>query len=125
MMAGIVRVMKSENSHLSAKQPHFDALPTKYYTFDSQFAANIYMQTPEEGGCLELWDVDALKPGEHTPKDWRSKLPPSIQIQAKMGDLILFNCRRPHAIGEFNGSQRISLQMFIGFSKGEPLLLWN
>ncbi len=125
MMAGIIRVAKPEYSHLGAAQPHFDALPEIYGVLDAQIAANIYLRTNRTGGHLELWDVPPLNPNFVVPSNWRSELPASIKIMPKTGDLILFNCRKPHAVGAFSDDTRISLQMFIGKKNGQPLLAWN
>lgn len=125
MLAGIGRITKAELSAMSAEQPHFDALPARFGALDAQFAANIYLRVPPLGGELELWDVPPMDPLAKTPADWRSELPPSVKIAPQLGDLILFNCRRPHAIGAFTGEDRVSVQMFLGYRKGEALLLWN
>lgn len=125
MLAGICRISYSEMSHLSADQPHFDALPEKFCFLDEQFAANIYLEVPKEGGELELWDVPAMSPLSEAPDDWRSELPPSILIKPELGDLIIFNCRRPHAIERFDAGLRITMQTFIGYRKNKGLLIWN
>lgn len=125
MMAGIVRVTQSHLSHLGAAEPHFDALPPRYAQLATQFAANIYLQVPTEGGDLELWDVEPLEPGAQTPRLWRKVLPEPVVIQPQRGDLILFNCRRPHAVRSFEGQPRISAQMFIGQKPNGHLVMWN
>ena len=125
MLAGIGRITRASHSHLSAVQPHFDALPIKYARLDVQLAANIYLRVPNSGGELELWDVSPLSPYSEVPKDWRSELPTSLKIKPRLGDLIIFNCRRPHAISEFSEGDRVTVQMFIGYEKGKSLQLWN
>lgn len=125
MLVGIVRIAKPEFSHLGAAQPHFDALPETYGVLDAQIAANIYLRTNSIGGYLELWDVPPLDPCFVVPPDWRAGLPSSIKIMPQTGDLILFNCRKPHTIGAFSDACRISLQMFIGKQNGKPLFAWN
>jgi 2OG-Fe(II) oxygenase superfamily len=125
MRAGILRLMRSEFSHLGAEQPHFDALPSKYCRLDAQLAANIYLKTPSIGGELEIWDVPPLEPLGEAPLNWRSKLPVPTKLSPHMGDLIIFNCRKPHAVRAFEGEPRISAQMFIGYQEGRALQLWN
>ncbi|WP_186647788.1 2OG-Fe(II) oxygenase [Fluviispira vulneris] len=125
MLTGIARISSESLSYLSEIQPHFDALPLKYAEFDKQLAANIYLNTPEDGGELELWNSLDLTPLTQVPKNWREKLPPSIKIKPKKGDLIIFNCRKPHAICAFKGKERITIQVFIGYKEGMPLMLWN
>ena len=125
MMAGIGRITKANLSHLSAEQPHFDALPNKFANLDLQLAANIYLKVPTSGGELELWDVPAVDPLAQVPEDWRGQLPDSYKISPAIGDLVMFNCRRPHAIGVFEGEDRVSMQLFIGHIKNQSLMLWN
>ncbi|AMC34034.1 2OG-Fe(II) oxygenase [Janthinobacterium sp. B9-8] len=125
MLAGIVRISKAEQSYLSALEPHFDALPPKYAELDAQLAANIYLKVPDVGGELEIWDIPALTPFTQAPEQWRAQLPVPIKIKPKQGDLVIFNCRKPHAICAFLGEDRITTQMFMGYQLEKPLLLWN
>jgi hypothetical protein len=125
MLAGIARITKADLSHLSADQPHFDALPEGIAKLDQQFAANIYLKVPDTGGELEVWDVKPVDPLSATPCDWRGELPRSQLVKPKVGDLILFNCRRPHAVAAFKGEDRVTVQMFIGYKNGQPLQMWN
>jgi hypothetical protein len=125
MLTGIARITRADISQLSAEQPHFDALPESYARLDAQFAANIYLKMPKSGGDLEIWDVPPLNPKTSVPDDWRSQLTLPVRVKPLLGDLIIFNCRRPHAVCEFRGSDRVSMQTFIGYRKEEPLQLWN
>lgn len=125
MLAGIGRITLSKYSHLSAEQPHFDALPEAVAKLDAQLAANIYLKVPSRGGELELWDVPPTEPLMSVPKDWRAILPPSQLIAPKKGEMIIFNCRRPHAIREFSGVNRVTMQVFLGYQEARPLQLWN
>jgi hypothetical protein len=125
MLAGIVRITRSEHSIEAALQPHFDALPTRYKSFEAQLAANIYLHMSKEGGYLEIWDVEPLPPTTEVPIDWRRELPESLKIYPRVGELIIFNSRKPHAVGAFEGPPRISIQMFIGYNEGCALQLWN
>lgn len=126
MRAGVIRLMQAEHSHLSDEQPHYDALPLEIAKLDSQLAANIYLKTPKGlGGELELWDVTPLEPMTVVPDNWRESLPTSIKIKPEQGDLVIFNCRLPHAISSFSIGERITAQVFIGFQKGKGLMLWN
>jgi len=125
MVSGIGRISGHALSHLSAVQPHFDALPTTYADLERQFAANIYLRLPTRGGALEVWDVPSLNPLSMPPKEWRAALPPPLRIAPQLGDLIIFNCRKPHAIQEFATGVRITAQTFIGYQSGAPLMVWN
>lgn len=129
MLAGMCRITRPNSATLSNNQPHFDALPTRYAKLDVQLAANIYIRMPKVGGELELWDVESLNPLSQTPLDWRAELPEPHIITPKTGELIIFNCRKPHAIRSFEGTpdiaERVTVQMFIGYQNGKPLQLWN
>ena len=125
MLAGIARISRADLSYLSEIEPHFDALPPKFCDLDQQFAANIYLKVPRVGGELEIWDVPTLTPLSTVPKNWRMKLPKSITIKPKQGDLIIFNCRLPHAIRRFKGPPRVTMQTFLGYKKHQPLYIWN
>lgn len=125
MLAGIGRVSHAEMSHMSEDPPHFDALPKRFADLTGQFAANIYLKVPDRGGELEMWDVEPLTPLSSVPDNWRAALPDSITIKPYIGDLIIFNCRRPHAIRRFTGEPRVTMQVFIGHKEHQPLKLWN
>jgi len=129
MLVGIGRIMRPETSYLAAAQPHFDSLPQRVADLVSQFAANIYLEMPSVGGELEMWDIDPLSVDKIDNADsdanWREVLPESFLIKPKVGDLILFNTRRAHAIQQFSSGNRITLQCFIGMHKNRSISVWN
>lgn len=140
MFSGIIRIMEP---HLEGKerledQPHFDSLPPGFHPIHSQLSANIYLAVPDAeeenasgpaGGELELWDVPPVPASDiesfSPDTDWRSRLPESHRIVPRLGELILINTRRPHAVRVLRRGQRISLQTFIGYLPDEKLLCWN
>ncbi|MFN8769891.1 MAG: 2OG-Fe(II) oxygenase [Neisseriaceae bacterium] len=130
MFAGVPRIMtRPDKTERIAVQPHIDYLPCKYGQLLAQFAVNIYMQVPQNGGELELWDIPALNETQvanlKNIKDWRKILPTSTLIKPTVGELIIFNSRRPHAVHQFTKGARISLQSFIGLTQSKQLLLWS
>lgn len=125
MFVGIARVMHSDRSHASHENPHFDALPPSVQSLDGQLAANIFIAVPPVGGELELWDAPPLPPEAVLPDTWRATGGDPIVFKPETGDLLLFNSRRPHATTPFETGDRISLQCFIGYRRGGPLLFWN
>jgi hypothetical protein len=129
MFVGICRCMYAEDASLGQEQPHFDSLPPHVQALEKQYSANIYVDIPDEGGELEVWDVAPLSPGDivqsDVEKDWRSILPPPIVIKPEPGELVLFNTRRPHAVRVFKSGMRSSIQCFIGMYKDGSLEFWS
>jgi len=87
-----------------------------------QFAANVFLDVPAAGGELSLWS--------ETPSPGRLKElavvgdyglnrdllgSPAVVIKPQVGDLVLFNARKPHAVSDSHGQYRISQSGFIGF----------
>ena len=128
LMAGIVRVMnRPDESELISAQPHVDLLPQRYADLQGQFAVNIYLRVPEQGGYLELWDAPVVKhenADDVCSGDWRSRLNSSTYIKPEQGDLIIFNSRVPHAVSGFSNGPRVSIQSFIGLFPDKELQLW-
>ena len=129
MNAGIIRVVRAEDSAVGASQPHFDCLPPFICPLIHQFAACIYLDTPTHGGELEIWDVPSKSAAEISEIDFRTDLrgmlPPSTFVPVANGDLIVFNSRRPHCVRPFAEGARISLHTFIGLTKLGQLVLWS
>ncbi|GIX97154.1 fe2OG dioxygenase domain-containing protein [Caerostris extrusa] len=129
-LCGIGRIMPTSLSKLSEVHPHFDAVPVSCFPdIHKQFTANFYLNVPDQGGELEIWNVPPLDISTieefKIPEDWRSQLPASIKVKPEKGDLLLFNTRRPHAITSFSGlNPRTSLQTFIGYTKESEIFLW-
>lgn len=126
MFAGIGRITLP-NAKASETQPHCDSLP-KQYQLEGQFGVNFYLETPEEGGELEIWEMNPLTPTEienmYQEKKWQSPSIKSHLIKPEQGDLVLINTRRPHAIRTFNQGKRISLSCFMGYRQNQPLVMW-
>jgi hypothetical protein len=129
MFVGIIRLMHSELSQASEKNPHYDSLPSKYQQLDKQFAANIFVDVPNIGGEIEIWDVpevgSSMLDGSIKCSLSRNKLSTPLVIKVESGDLVIFNSRRPHSVRSFPYGIRVSVQCFIGYMKNEGLLFWN
>lgn len=131
LFCGIGRMMPYQLSHLSAEQPHIDAVPSEYFPhLAGQFAANIYLNVPAVGGELEIWPVAPISTRASKnfipPALWREVLPASLIVKPNNGDLLLFNTRRPHAITAFETTPvRTSLQTFLGLNGDRSLFFWD
>jgi hypothetical protein len=133
MFCGIGRIMNATLSGRS-EEIHFDALPPKYIDVVQQFAANFYLRVPDcNGGELRIWDREPMRydeiagADEDDAKAWADELGEPISLRPDAGDLLLFNTRRPHAIGAFTKGGRTQVQTFIGLKKeqSEPIIMWN
>lgn len=129
MFYGIVRRMVPEFSHLSEAEPHFDFLPSQYSHLKNQIAANVYIETPEHGGDLEIYSKSIPSDTYKPPKEWRSRLFEEgyfpIRYQPQRGDLLIFGTRQPHSIYRFHRGTRVNFQTFIGQESDGGLVFWN
>ncbi len=98
----------------------------------SQFACNIYLDMPDEGGELEIWEqemppaqFDALR-GDSYGISPETLGQPSLRLKPDCGELILFNSRKMHAVAPNSERARLSLSCFVGY-RGEhaPLTFWS
>lgn len=128
MFVGVGRVMPADDSHILQEKPHIDCLPQTIFQLDGQFSANVYLQIPDSGGALELWDLPPISPTKieslSEENNGRTQLPEPIVIFPDEGELVLFNTRRLHAVQSFHKGMRVSIQCFIGYKKRAPLFLW-
>jgi Rps23 Pro-64 3,4-dihydroxylase Tpa1-like proline 4-hydroxylase len=135
MFVGLARVFNEG----AVAEPHQDILawdmPNSLdaHKLRAQFAGNIYLQMPPEGGELTLWPIELSKekygqiqnPGSYGLD--ATRLPqPIARLTPENGELILFNSRRVHAVEPPKGGPRITWSCFIGMSRDEnPLIMWS
>lgn len=129
MFAGLGRVCDAENSHVLAEYPHTDSLPQIYAMLAQQFSANVYLQLPNSGGELEIRDLPPIDPEESTInlsfKILWGRAGEPILIKPAVGDLVLFNSRKPHLVRSFKRGTRVTLQCFLGVYPDQRLVLWS
>ncbi|MEU8958874.1 2OG-Fe(II) oxygenase [Streptomyces sp. NPDC048518] len=118
--------------------PHTDALernlPTEYgEELTAQLSVNVYINIPEQGGELELWDIEPTESdyqtlmGDRAYGIDRDKLSePVAVVKPEPGDFILLNPRLVHAVRPSQDTPRITIGHFIGY-RGEdrPLVYWS
>ena len=145
LAAGMVRVMSPSydfNPERNARKRgfiHVDELdllrPDR-----GLFSANIYLQQSPAGGELNIWPIAIksrsdfyrnasmlsllLVQDEEAQRRLFQSLPPPVTISPKNGDLVIICTQRPHAVkGPLYGGDRVSMQSFIQYTKGQPLRL--
>jgi 2OG-Fe(II) oxygenase superfamily len=135
MFVGMPRVFETNSGAL----PHIDRLAwdvpeiPSARTMVAQIAANVHLRTASEGGQVELWraaldlrDYDRLRLADSYGLD-RNRLPsPDAVVMPKVGDLILFNSNRIHAVNRCTGGPRVTVSCFIGYrGASKPLTYWS
>lgn len=97
-----------------------------------QLAANVYIDVPEDGGELLIWldeisDADFLRlRGSSYGLPIEALGPPDIRIKPAVGDLIIFNGRKLHAVAPGHGADRLTVSCFIGYrGPNHPLTVWS
>jgi hypothetical protein len=149
MFVGLVRAMRPEGlvGKMTSTEGliHVDA-PVFVDGTQGVFSANVYLKVPPQGGELSIWNIaltdsaestqnrvmaalleNAFSPEhrENVQSALRRMLPPPIVIKPTAGDLIILNAGRPHAVRGFSKGLRLSMQTFIAYQEGQPLLLFS
>ncbi|MCZ0209445.1 2OG-Fe(II) oxygenase [Streptomyces achromogenes] len=100
----------------------------------TQMTANLYLQTADEGGELELWsrgyehaEYDALRVSADSYGLNRDLIPePTVALKPTAGMLILSHASRIHAVRPSSGRDRAAVSFFIGVRGTEqPLTYWS
>lgn len=141
--AGIPRIMRPPQKYDATRWTrgfaHVDALelmrPDR-----GVYSANVYLQTPPSGGELLLWPISyetrtqfyrnaytlsmCLSQDSVAQAYLRDRLPSPVVVPVQEGDLVVICTQRPHAVkGPIVGGDRVSMQGFLQYEKGTPLLL--
>jgi len=98
----------------------------------AQFAANVYLSMPSDGGALQIWKQD-ISPQEFDEMRGDSYGigpsllgAPSLEVRPEEGDLLLFNSRCMHAVTAGNDDLRLSLSCFVGYrGPASQLSFWS
>jgi hypothetical protein len=133
MSFGIARIWQAGSEAL----PHQDVLQREIADestggLKGQLGMNVYLETAEEGGELEVWDYyvsdDRMRELGITGSYGyaRGELPrPSCVISPVVGDLILINTLHVHAVSQIRRGRRTTLSGFVGYwGTDEGLRLW-
>ncbi len=128
--AGIARVNMMASGALLEEQPHMDWLPPKIAQFSCQLSAVVYLELPSVGGELEIWDFDeedSVAMYKKFGQLKREEMTSSYVVCPEVGDLVVFNTRRPHRVRRFHSGNRIVQTAFVGYSPDgdRQLVFWS
>jgi hypothetical protein len=131
--AGLVRIV----AHGGQIKPHQDDLAQEFPELPFaarlsapgalQIAGNLYLQLPDDGGALQLWNRrltrEELKNMRCRTSDYGIDETlvgaPVVQYTPKLGDLIFFDSTKLHAVSSSRGRERVSISFFMGISPRE------
>ena len=142
-LAGLMRTIESDTLPASTRKigivhmDDHDRGPEQPH----RLSANLYLSMPKRGGMLSIWDL-ALDARNYDNPLYRfiarfgfvpgsqpiihRALPKPHQIAPRVGDLVLIDTARPHAVGGFSEGRRISLQTWVVASPGaRPLAIFS
>jgi hypothetical protein len=135
MPPGIIRVYQPKSAGVA---PHIDDIRQEVPTSDvaqsfiGQFGFNLYANLPPEGGELVIYDrLPTLEEFQKKASgySWSEELAgePKYVVRPSLGELILINTRRLHAVSACSGDDyRVTISGFGGMSRGEvPMMLWG
>jgi hypothetical protein len=130
MRAGLFRVTKPNAERLQ-ESPHVDSLNADFNSH-VQFGANIYLQVPEMGGNLCIWDIEKpltakeVKKVETDEQNFKKILSQSksIEIKIEAGDLVILNTRVPHAVTLYKQglNMRVSYSEFLCLNNPQGII---
>jgi hypothetical protein len=136
---GIVREFKEDNP----SEPHCDIMARGFLehyqdkpNVINQIAANVYLKTSELGGEIVLWDEWPTQSEYNMARntddpasfglDRKKIAQPKLEIKPNLGDLILFNTMRIHAVKKIKMGVRMTWGCLIGYSgANDPLVIWT
>ncbi len=135
LFSGIARIIPSgedvvpHNDSFSRDVP--DLALAKEVT--GQFAANIYLRLPDQGGELQLWDLRptdqqllALPPSKVGYGNDREHFrPPDLHIRPGVGDLVCFKGNILHAINRVGPGTRLNMNCFVARRADGSLIYWS
>lgn len=125
LCAGIGRVTRPGEKTLIQTAPHVDGpWPCKLH-----FGVNVYLAIPNVGGELETFGGPTLTHDQMSAvtsnHDFRAEYGESEFVKPGVGDLIIVNTRRPHAVNGFPYGPRISMSAFMMYDKDKPLRFYS
>ena len=118
-------------------EPHTDDvrrnLPDDGLGIRRQLSANVYLDVPDRGGELEIWDAYPSE-GEYRrlsgDRVWgldRDQVgEPRLRLRPEIGETIIIDPRRVHAVVPSADRPRLTIGLFLGVRDGEQALaVWS
>ncbi len=150
MLAGLARVMRPDGLLEGIAQTEGLVHTDSSHLITEQqglFSANTYLEVPSRGGELNVFPL-AMKQPEHleslvrvigfllqhafddahrdrVQRQLHALLPAPLTIKPEVGDLVILNTGRLHAVRGFAKGTRVTLQSFVRHRDGEPLQLFS
>ena len=125
--AGIGRVTRPAQAKAvyPLEHPHVDGP----WPCEQHFGVNVYFSMPPRGGELEAFCGPTLSAEEMQKipfnHDFRQTHRVSELVRPHIGDLIIVNTRRPHAVTPFSHGPRVSMSCFMMFDADRPLRFYS
>jgi hypothetical protein len=140
---GLARVMRPDRLYGGGAETegvvHVDTLPISKKGV-GRFSANVYLHVPPDGGELAVYNVrpkaielvrnfslikHLMNFDGEAQEFIRSKLPPPLVLRPEVGDLILIDTSRPHAVRGFKEGHRATLQCWMDYLAGSYIALYS
>ncbi len=102
-------------------------------TLITQVTALVYVQPAIAGGKLELWaehynhdEFMTRKNADTYGLDYKKIPPPSVVVEPRLGELVMADSTKVHAVTTVESGLRVAVNCFIGFRGiGDPLTYWS
>ena len=134
MFVGLSRMVEPNTTFLAHHDIFADDSPgmIESESIISQFGANIYVQMPKVGGELLMWHKNMTSAEFDLKRDCEyginiDDLPsPDIVVKPKIGDLLIFDSHKLHAVSSPRDRSRLALSFFIAYrGDDQPLTFWS
>lgn len=98
-----------------------------------QLSVNVYLDMPDRGGELEIWDsypseeeYRALSGERVWGVDRAAVGAPALTVRPEVGEAIFIDPRRVHAVAPSHDRPRVTIGLFLGVrGRDEPLGVWS
>lgn len=126
MFVGLSRMVEPDTTFLAHHDIFADDAPgmPESESVISQFGANVYVQMPEKGGELLMWhrnmsisEFDEMRAGEYGIHI-DDLPPPDVVLKPGVGDLLIFDAHKLHAVASPKEKARLALSFFVAYQIG-------